>query len=103
MPINTNRQSDSYLGTFDVQSVADMQQLSDLRQMVKNLNKMLKNKTGKTFRVVVRGRKPAVKMAVPGGYCTPASKGPVSYTWGGNIVGGLANATKLDAYLYERY
>ena len=102
MPINTNRQSDSYLGTFDVQSVTDMQQLSDLRQMVKNLNRMLKNKTGKTFRVVVRGRKPAVKMTVPAGYYTPASRKPVSYSYGGNIVGGLANATKFDAYLYER-
>lgn len=103
MPINTNRQSDSYIGTFDVQSVTDMQQLSDLRQMVKNLNKMLKTRTGKTFRIVIRGRKPIVKMPVPRGYINPASKGPVSYTYGGNIVGGLANASKLDAYLYERY
>lgn len=96
------RQSDSYIGTFDVQSAADMQQLSDLRQMVRNLNKTLKVKTGKTFRIVVRGRKPAVKMFVGRGYYTPASRGPVGYTYGGNIVGGLANATRLDAYLYER-
>lgn len=102
MTITKNRQSDSYLGTFDVQSVTDMQQLSDLRQMVTNLNKMLKTKTGKTFRVVVRGRKPAVKMVVPRSFYTPASNRAVGYTYGGNIVGGLANATKFDAYLYER-
>ena len=103
MTISKNRKSDSYIGTFDVQSVSDMQQLSDLRQMVTSLNKMLKNKTGKTFRIVVRGRKPAVKMPVSRGWFTPASRGPVSYSYGGNIVGGLANATRLDAYLYERY
>ncbi len=96
------RKSDSYIGTFDVGSVTDMQQLADLRSMVRNLNKMLKRKTGKTFRVVVRGRKPAVKMSVGRGYFTPASRGLVSYDFGGNIVGGIANATRLDAYLYER-
>lgn len=103
MSINTNRQSDSYLGTFDVQSVTDMQQLLDLRQMVKNMNKMLKLSTGKTFRIVIRGRKPITKMKLARGYITPASKGPVSFDYSGNIVGGLANASKLDAYLYERY
>ena len=97
------RQSDSYIGTFDVQSAADMQQLSDLRQMVRNLNKTLKVKTGKTFRIVVRGRKPVVKMLPTSRYPYNRPKGAVSYNFGGNIVGGLANATKLDAYLYERY
>ena len=96
------RQSDAYLGTFDVSSAKDMEQLSYLRDMVTTLNKMLKGKVTKSFRVVVRGRSPKVKMAVAAGYYTAASRKPVSYGFGGNIVGGLANATKFDAYLYER-
>lgn len=101
--MNVNdRQSDSYIGTFDVKCTSDMQRLSDLRQMVRYLNCALKNKTGKTFRIIVRGRKPVVKMPTPKAYLTAASRGPVSYTRFGNIVGGLSNATRLDAYLYER-
>lgn len=96
------RSSDSYIGTFDVQSVADMQQLADIREMVSSLNRMLKRKTGKTFRVVVRGRKPLVKMHVGRTWCRPGTVNPVSYDFGGNIVGGIANATRLDAYIYER-
>lgn len=96
------RTSDSYVGTFDVNSVSDMQQLADIREMVCNLNRMLKVKTGKTFRVVVRGRRPLVKMNVGRTWLRPASTKPLSYDFGGNIVGGIANATRLDAYIYER-
>ena len=97
-----NRESDCYLGTFDVSSTKDMEQLSYLRDMVRNMNKMFKRETGKTFRICVRGRKPIVKIKLASGYITPASKGPVSFDYSGNIVGGLANATRLDAYIYTR-
>jgi hypothetical protein len=99
--INT-RQSDSYLGTFDVSSEKDMEQLAYLRDMVRSMNKMLKRETGKTFRICVRGRAPKAKMVAKDGYFFVASRKPVSYNFGGNIVGGLANATKLDAYIYTR-
>ena len=111
--IINKRTSQSYLGTFDVGSVADMQQLEDLRGMVKTINKVVSKsaKSNIKHRIVVRGRKPVVKMITKAGYATPPShgvtqwspsRGPVSYDWGGNIVGGIKNATILDAYLYRR-
>ena len=97
------RQSDSYIGTFDVSSEKDMEQLSYLRDMVRSMNKMLKRETGKTFRIVLRGRAPKAKVAMINGHFLSSSHKPVSYTYIGNIVGGLANATKVDAYIYTRY
>ena len=41
-------------------------------------------------------------MVAKGGYYYPGSVRPVSYDWGGNIVGGIKNATKLDVYIYRR-
>jgi hypothetical protein len=102
MTIIKKRESDNYLGTFDVSSKKDMEQLSYLRNVVSSMNKMLKRETGKTFRVCVRGRAPKKKMAVKDGYFLSVSRKPVSYDYGGNIVGGLANATQLDAYIYNR-
>lgn len=95
MTVN-RRKSKSYIGTFDVKSVSDMQQLNDLRQMVTTLNGTLKAATGKTFRLVVKGRKPEVKIV------NPRTGRLRSYDTFGDIVGGLANATRLDAYIYER-
>jgi hypothetical protein len=96
------RESDSYLGTFDASSKKDMEQLSYLRSVVSGMNKMLKRETGKTFRICVRGRAPKKKMAAKDGYFLSSSCRPVSYDFGGNIVGGIANATYLDAYIYTR-
>jgi hypothetical protein len=81
-----------------------MQQLEDLRGMVKTINKVVSQsvKSNIKHRIVIRGRKPVVKMMRKAGFVTPPSKGPVSYDWGGNIVGGIKNATILDAYLYRR-
>jgi len=98
------RTSSNYIGTFDVKSVADMQQLEDLRAMVKTINKLVSKseKSSIKHRIVVRGRKPEVKMPTRAGFVTPPSRGLVSYDWAGNIVGGIKNATILDAYLYRR-
>lgn len=84
--------------TVDVNSAADMEKLSVIKQAVSitNENRSIKK------RVVLRGRKPITKMLVPGNYFTRASLKPVSYDFGGNIVGGLKNATKLDVYIYRR-
>ena len=92
----TNRKSSSYVCTLDVYSVADMLDLALIRKTVSVSNKLTKNKN----RVVVRGRKPVVKMHYNGTY--NSTKGPVSYDFGGNIVGGLANATVYDVYIYDR-
>lgn len=94
----TKRTSTSYVCTLDVASVSDMQLLEVIRKTVKVSNDRMPNKK----RVVIRGRKPAVKMQAAGGYIHRPSKGLVSYDWAGNIVGGIANATKLDVYIYDR-
>jgi hypothetical protein len=84
--------------TVDVNSAIDMEQLDIIKKAVAITNK---NRTNKK-RVVLRGRKPLVKMPTPGGYFHKGSFRPVSYDWAGNIVGGLKNATKLDVYIYRR-
>lgn len=99
------RVSDSYLGTFDYGCADDMLRLEELKNMVKNMNKMLREENvGKSFRVVLRGRKPVEKKEINtmpwgSGLCRMRT---VSYDYFGNIVGGIANATRVDAYLYRR-
>ena len=94
----TKRTSTSYVCTLDVNSVADMQSLELIRKTVRLSNTRVANKK----RVVIRGRQPAVKMQAAGGWIHRPSKGLVSYDWAGNIVGGIANATKIDVYIYDR-
>lgn len=108
MPIainKNNRESDSYIGTFDVECASDMLELEEVKAMVRNMNRDLK-KAGfdYKFRVCLRGRKPAKKMMPnpsPWSFI-PTPKTPQSYNYFGNIVGGIANATKIDAYIYRR-
>ena len=38
----------------------------------------------------------------PRGYFIPGSKGPVQYSYHGNIVGGIKNAKEFDVYIYDR-
>ena len=94
----TKRTSTSYVCTLDVDSVNDMQMLEVIRKTVRVSNTRIANKK----RVVIRGRKPVVKMAVAGNYFNAPSKSLVSYDFGGNIVGGISNATKFDVYIYDR-
>ena len=95
----TKRTSECYVCTLDTNSVSDMNSLTAIRAAVKaaNVGQHVRNKK----RVVIRGRKPKVKMFVKKGYFTSASKGLVSYDNGGNIVGGIKNATIIDVYVYN--
>ena len=79
------RKSASYVTTLDVQSVSDIQTLATIKATIKAVNAFSQNKK----RVVLRGRKPISKIYY-------------SYDRGGNIVGGLRNASKLDVYIYDR-
>ena len=79
------RKSNSYVTTLDVSSVTDMQTLATIKSTIRAVNAFSQNKK----RVVVRGRKPIHKIYY-------------SYDRGGNIVGGLRNASKLDVYIYDR-
>lgn len=92
----------SYVGTFVTSHAGDMEKLQALRESVSLLNKT--DAFWGTYpdyrpfqkRVVARGRKAITKMKTRG------SKGPVSYEWGGNVVGGIKNAGELDVYIYVR-
>lgn len=92
------RKSQSFVCTLDAQSAFDMEKLQVIKDTVSVLNKQI----GVKKRVVLRGRKPLTKMMDKGGFFYKASKGLVSYDRGGNIVGGLANASMLDVYIYDR-
>jgi hypothetical protein len=95
----TKRASTSYVTTLDVNSASDMEMLQTIKKAVSVINFRNPNKK----RVVIRGRKPAVKMEIGKHYWTGKSrKGPVNFDWFGNIVGGITNATKLDVYIYDR-
>ena len=106
--INTAaRTSKDYMGSIMAQDAAGMLQLEDLRRMVKNLNTDLRKFGAKDrdgdliqFRVCVRGREPFEK-----GSCSHWLFGKAdnrSYDWAGNCIGGIANASRLDVYLYRR-
>ena len=82
------RISNNYLTTLDVNSASDMIRLNEIKDTIRISNRSIFN--NRKLRVVLRGRKPIVKT------------GRYSYDWCGNIVGGIANASKLDVYIYTR-
>ncbi len=102
MPImmENDRESNSYIGTFQVGNPDDEFEIDMVKSMVKWFNKS--SHTKHKVRLCLRGRKPKKKMLDAGGYFKPASKKPVAYNWSGNIMGGIKNATVLDAYIYRR-
>jgi len=89
------RISDSYITTLDPMSANDMQTLEMLRKTIKAVNKVSKEKQ----RVVVRGRKPFKKKEVYNVYQERTRT--LSYDYSGNVVGGLANASRYDVYVYK--
>jgi hypothetical protein len=88
------RTSTSYVTTLDVNSSTDMEMLRTIKKAVSVMNYRNPNKK----RVVLRGRKPIVAYS----YYWAGKTFTHSYDLSGNIVGGLANATKLDVYIYDR-
>ena len=83
--IDTNRSS-SWVGTFNPKDEKDMDEYEIVKAIVRNVN----SNTKQRFRVEKRGRKPKYKVDGK------------SYQWGGNIVGGINNATVWDVYIYRR-
>ena len=90
------RTSTNYVITIDPLSAVDMEKLQVIKKTIKSINQSNKNKK----RVVLRGRKPIVKTPVRNFWT--GQIGFRGYDWGGNIVGGLKNATKIDVYVYDR-
>jgi len=89
------RISDSYVTTLDPMSVNDMQMLDIVKKTVKKSNLY----TTKKHRVVVRGRRPIAKKEVHNIYTGKTRT--LSYDYCGNVVGGLANASRYDVYVYK--
>lgn len=92
----TKRTSTSYVTTLDAHSATDMEILQNIKKAVSVMN----FRNPKKKRVVLRGRKPIEKKTVFLRWQNRTTQR--SYDWAGNIVGGLANATKLDVYIYDR-
>ena len=96
--VNMNkRTSDAYVGSIDTRSVADMAQLEEVRTYVKVMNKYLRDDDARDrrgnplrYRVTVKGRDPIEKVNGKG------------YNWAGDIVGGMANAGRIDVYIHRR-
>lgn len=101
------RNNKSYLGTFVSGSKADINKYDEMVRTVALMNKQkvwgcLKNGEPIKMRLEKRGRKAITKMVVSKGWYTPGSKGPVSFDYFGNLVGGIKNAAEFDVYLYSR-
>jgi hypothetical protein len=88
--------SNAYITTLDPTSTDDMAILSKIRGRVTTANKT----GGFQQRVVVRGRKPITKKNYYDSFGNIVAT--LGYGFGGNIVGGLANAKALDVYIYQR-
>ena len=88
------RTSNNYVTTLDPMSANDMETLNLLRKTVRMTNNIQEKK----LRLVVRGRRPIVKEEVHNIYSGKTRT--LSYDWCGNVVGGLANASQYDVYIY---
>lgn len=98
MPIQVSEdRTDAYIGTFYYEDAADMLQLQEVRKMVSNLNKSLKEDGYRyRFKVSLRGRlgknnPNAEKYRLAGHY--PAFNRYQMIK--------LADATRVDAYIHK--
>ena len=80
------RRSKSYVDTLIPRDYDDEEKLRGIKAAVSVINAT----STKKKRVVLRGRKPIWKIDNK------------SYDWGGNIVGGIRNASVVDVYIYDR-
>jgi hypothetical protein len=98
------RVSEQYVGSVYPECAADMLELEELKAAVKVMNTDLKNIGAKCdwghpirYRVNVKGREAIQKeINLRTGNC-------VSYNSFGDIVGGIANAKRLDVYIHRSY
>lgn len=88
------RTSENFVVRLDTQSVEDMIKLQEIRKTVSIINRISSEK----LRVDVKGRKP-IQKGVIRNRITGKVIASGSYGYGGNIVGGLANAQFYDVYI----
>ena len=97
------QRTDAWVGRFHVGCAGDMLELEKIKDTVKSMNKLLKegdvkDKFGRDvrYRVELKGRKPIEKRI------NPRTGNEYGYSAFGSIVGGIANASEIDAYIYTR-
>ena len=102
--LNKNR-SDAYIGTFDYECADDMLQLNEVRGMVKNMNRMLRE-DGYDYQYYVkcqgRGTNRTARMKT---WLSNKYNRPVSDHWAqdaGQRSLPLEIADRVDAYIYRR-
>jgi hypothetical protein len=97
--------SDSYIGTFDYACASDMLDLSEVRNMVKNMNKMLRQDGyDYQFYVKCQGRGTNRTEKMHKWLCNKYDR-PVSKHWAqdaGQRSLPLEIADRVDAYIYRR-
>tara|TARA_R110002096_G_scaffold69149_1_gene166346 strand:- start:22797 stop:23069 length:273 start_codon:yes stop_codon:yes gene_type:complete len=85
------RNSKAYVFSMNPNDTLDRQSLKLFKEMVYSANKDIPKANRKPQRVEIRGRSP--KMLSPG---------ENQYSRGGNVKGGIYNASRWDIYLYDR-
>ena len=91
-----NRYSNSYIGSAYTKDAKYGEYLAEAKAIFKEAQA----KSDKKLRLVKRGREPFVKQEVRNpwfGYVRT-----LSYDWGGNVVGGIKNASRIDFYILDR-
>jgi hypothetical protein len=98
------QRTEAYVGTFSTECAGDMMEVESIRTLVKNFNKDLKAsgatcKYGKPlrYRVDLKARQPINKVL---NKRTGRLNG---YTWGGDVIGGIANARAVDLYIHRNW
>jgi len=94
--MKNKRTSDKFLVRLDTQSADDMIRLQEIRKAISIINATSAQK----FRVDVKGRQP-IQKGVIRNRITGRVIASGSYGYGGNIIGGLANAKFYDVYIRE--
>ena len=105
MPIMTDEnRTDAYIGTFHYGDASDMLELKEVRKMVRNMNRMLREEGKGSFQfyVKVQGRlgkdNPFSKLY------NQESRSAGTYPAGGHAYQmiRLEHAQRVDAYIYRR-
>jgi hypothetical protein len=111
MKIATNHLSPNYRFTMETGNPSDLNELKALRKNTSEYNRMVRRTNALRLtlgysqpesqkRVVIRGRKPLSKGTVTNMFC--GTRHNASYDFGGNVYGGIYNATVWDIYVYDR-
>ena len=110
--------SSSYIATIKMDDPADLKFLEETRMKVRHYNEITKvakrdrwhftkwtshygnvRVEPPVLRVAVKGRKAKTKHSYTDRY---GKEHTVGYNWGGDVIGGLTNASEADIYIYRR-